>query len=444
MGAANADLDDGSSWSRDAAPARTSVGAAPFLMKSARAMVRSQAQSHWRFYHRSIRIRYRMYPGGKMRAACFCLLLLCGSLNAADTVRELFEQAAGLQQKGDLAGAVRLYQELLKLQPGMVAARINLGVALAGLGRYDEAIATYREALKAEPGNVPARMNLGLAYYKSTQYAPAAAEFTRLRSVRPDLPQPFYLLANCYLELGENRRVIELLESPAPPGCTEPGCLYVLGLALMRDGQTGRGAAVLDRLQARGDSLEATLLAGAAKILTGQYVEAVPDLEQAIRHSPQTAGLYSLLGVAKAGMHDHEGAKPLFRKALELDPNDFDSNLNLGALLLQDRDIDGAEPLLRRAQRIRTASSAARFQIGVLQQARGQMQAAVESFESLARDIPDWIDPHLQLLKLYYSLARPADGERERAVIERLNAASQQRILQQLPTSADKPPALPQ
>lgn len=78
----------------------------------------------------------------------------------------LFQSAVAAQERGDFAAAIREYQQILNVQPHSVEARMNLGAALAHVGRFDEAIADYGLALKRDPMNGQIRMNLALAYYK--------------------------------------------------------------------------------------------------------------------------------------------------------------------------------------------------------------------------------------------------------------------------------------
>ena len=53
------------------------------------------------------------------------------------------------------------FREAIKLNPRVMAVRVNLANALHSLGRVDEAIAELRVVLEAEPHNVRALANLG-------------------------------------------------------------------------------------------------------------------------------------------------------------------------------------------------------------------------------------------------------------------------------------------
>ena len=56
-----------------------------------------------------------------------------------------------------------LLQQAVRLRPRAAESHNNLGLAHAGMGRFDEAEACYREALRIDPGYVEAHNNLGSA-----------------------------------------------------------------------------------------------------------------------------------------------------------------------------------------------------------------------------------------------------------------------------------------
>src|SRR5436305_863124 len=96
----------------------------------------------------------------------FLLFLLNARLALAQTPQQLVQDAMQRQQAGDLAGAVPEYRQFLKLHPEATAIHTNLGVSLAGLGRFEEAVSEYKTALRQSPSQPAIRLNLALAYYK--------------------------------------------------------------------------------------------------------------------------------------------------------------------------------------------------------------------------------------------------------------------------------------
>ena len=59
------------------------------------------------------------------------------------------------------AAAEAALRRAVALRPGYHGALVNLGNALAGIGRHDEAIECYRRVLATDGAHLPARFNLG-------------------------------------------------------------------------------------------------------------------------------------------------------------------------------------------------------------------------------------------------------------------------------------------
>jgi lipopolysaccharide biosynthesis regulator YciM len=92
---------------------------------------------------------------------------------------------------------------------------------------------------------------------------------------------------------------------------------------------------------------------------------------------------------------------------------------------MKQRDLDGARPLLELALQLHPDVQQAQYQMAVLNGMTGHYAEAVAALELLEKQDPDWLDPHIQLASLYYKLHRPEDGEREREIVQRLEAQQQ-------------------
>src|SRR5579859_7798315 len=129
--------------------------------------------------------------------------------------QQLVQDALQKQRAGDLAGAVPEYQQFLKLHPEATAIHSNLGAALAGLGRYEEAVAEYKIALQQSPRLPSARLNLALAYYKMGHIADAATQLERVHTEAPSNHQALIVLGDAYLRMGQNKDVVRVLAPEA-------------------------------------------------------------------------------------------------------------------------------------------------------------------------------------------------------------------------------------
>ena len=161
--------------------------------------------------------------GVRMLARCGLLALVFAIGLSGQDSSALYRQGVDLQHSGDLAGAAEAYRKSLAIDASNVAALSNLGAALAGLGRYDEAISEYLKAIDRAPDQFRPvlRQNLALAYYKSGRLREAAPMMVGLHEAEPASHEAALLAADCLLQLGEPAEALKILEpfrrvSPPP------------------------------------------------------------------------------------------------------------------------------------------------------------------------------------------------------------------------------------
>jgi tetratricopeptide (TPR) repeat protein len=326
-----------------------------------------------------------------------------------------------LQQAGQLDDAIRAYREYLAAEPDSVQARSNLGVALARAGRYDEAIAEYNLGLQKTPDSPVFLLNLGLAYYKTGRHAEAAARFERAVSLSPQFKeQVTLLLAVCYNNLARYQEAVTLLSPLEKDKAGDPGFDYLYGTALIGDGQGTAGTAVINRILSRGDSAEAYLLRGTLELTAHDRDHARADLEKSVALNPGLAGAHARLGELLLTLGDSERAQAVFAQELALDPDEFTSNLNMGVLAKQDQAYAEARRYLERALRTRPNDPGVRYQTANVDLATGNLEPARQALETLIQESPDFAEAHATLATVYYRLHRSADGDRERAISEKL------------------------
>lgn len=351
------------------------------------------------------------------------------------------QKAVAAHRSGDLSSAAAGYREYLKAHPQAYEIRSNLGAVLAGSGQYAAAIDEYKLALKSAPTNVGIAYNLALAYYKSGAIADAARELSTLHALTPDNPQVNLLLADCWLRMGENTKVVELLAKRSDSRKDDLAMAYLLGTAHVREGKVDEGQKFLDRIFAKGDSAEVRLLLGTAKLNAADFAGATADLAKAVELNRELPSANAYYGQALMATGDTEGAAKAFRQELAVNPNDFDANLNLGVLLKQDQDYDAARKHLNQALQIRPNDLRVRYQIGTIDLAEGKVESARSGLESVIAEAPKFVEAHVTLATVYYRLKRKEDGDRERRIVDRLNAEIQeaQPKGEALPSEAKKP-----
>jgi tetratricopeptide (TPR) repeat protein len=337
------------------------------------------------------------------------------------------DKALEAHKAGRMDDAIREYRAYLKTKPTSVEARANLGAALAAQGQFDSAIAEYRIALKAAPSNPGVAFNLALAYYKSGDVPRAGKELSALRALVGEQPQLNLLLADCYLQMGENERVVRLLSPSAEQNPNDLGIAYVLGTALMRSGKAYDGQRYLDRILRNGESAEARLLMGTSKMMVNDFAAAQADLRKAVELNPKLPTLQGAYGQVLMATGDSAGAIRAFEAELAQNPNDFVSNLNLAVLRKQDQQFDEALKLLDRALLLRAGDIAVRYQQATILISQNKMEPARLKLEAIVAETPKFTEAHVSLATVYYRLKRKADGDRERAIVQKLNEEQQEK-----------------
>ena len=144
-----------------------------------------------------------------------------------------------LAGRGRADDAILQFREALEIDPHYAAAHYNLGLALAGRGQVDEAIAQYRKTLEIKPDYVAAHNNLGTALAGRGQADEAIEHYRKALEINPE-----YVLAhnNLGLVLADRGQVGEAITHyrkalEISPDYAEAH--YNLGLALAGRGQVG-------------------------------------------------------------------------------------------------------------------------------------------------------------------------------------------------------------
>jgi Tfp pilus assembly protein PilF len=209
-------------------------------------------------------------------------------------------------------------------------------------------------------------------------------------------------------------------------------------MAFLATNQLERGQVLIDRILRHGDSAQARVMMGAAKRGAGDMNGAVEDLKRAVELDPELPGVHGMYAQALLGIGSPDLARKEFDAELAKNPLDFDANLHVGVLLKGEQDYDAAMRHLTRALGVRPGDLATRYQIAGIALARQETDAATKMLESIVKESPSFVEAHVALATAYYRQQRKADGDRERAIVERLNR--EQEAKERERTSAKRPP----
>src|SRR6266496_55015 len=132
------------------------------------------------------------------------------------------------------------------------------------------------------------------------------------------------------------------------------------------------------------DSFEVNELLGLVYVAQGKQQHANPFLMRAVQLRPSVAEARTALATNLFALHRPNEAEIQFKKGVEIEPESYDANHNLGEFYIQTGKIATAVPLLKRAQEFDPTAynngydlALALEQIGRLDEAREQLQRLV-------------------------------------------------------------------
>ena len=358
----------------------------------------------------------------------FALVLasvLLAPAQAQMSPQQLVQDAMQKQQAGDLEGAVVEYRQFLKQHPDAAAIHSNLGAALVGLGRFEEALPEYKTALKQSPKLASARLNLALAYYKMGRIDDAVTELEKVYVEEPANHQAVLLLADCYLRMAREDDVIRVLEPEEQKYPDDMAVAYMLGTALIRQKRVEEGEVLVDQILRNGDSAEAHLMMGSAKMNVQDYAGARDEFAKAVALNPNLPEVHVLYAKALVFTGDSDMSAKEYKTELTVDPYNFDANLQLGATARQEQNYDEAKKYFERAQATRPGDPGVRYQLALVAIDQGRLDDARQILEGLVKQSPQFTEAHVSLSLVYYRLKRPEDSKRERETVLKLTAEAQ-------------------
>lgn len=230
--------------------------------------------------------------------------------------------------------AIAEYQEALKINRDYAAAHFNLGNLLAKQGRLAAAVGCYEEALKIRPNFAEARNGLGAALAASGRFGEASIEYERALELDPDYAEAHNNLGVVLAHRGRLADAVAHYEKALGINPRYAEAHNNLGDVLARLGRID--AAVeryLQALEINPRLPEAHNNLGNALAGRGLAAEAIAEYLKAIELRPDFAEAHNNLGAALAGRGHIDEAIVEYRKALQIKPDYADARENLNLAL---------------------------------------------------------------------------------------------------------------
>jgi tetratricopeptide (TPR) repeat protein len=222
-------------------------------------------------------------------------------------------------QCGYWKNSIILFGQTLKLTRNNAQAYDNLGVALAGKGKMEEAIDNYNKAIRIAPKEFSLYVNRGAAYASMGHYQMAVHDYTKSIHLEPNNADIYANRGGAYTSMGQFQLAIEDYSK----------AIYLnpdLVMAYIGRGvdytHVGRYQLALDDFQKairlKPDFPLAYNNRGGVYTALGRYQLAIGDYNEAIRLEPDLTDAYTGRGVAYLSIGEKNSGCRDVQKACEM------------------------------------------------------------------------------------------------------------------------------
>ena len=239
-----------------------------------------------------------------------------------------------IQRNQDYKSAVSIWQDVVEKRPNNPRAHDHLAVALAQLGRLEEATAHWEQILRLKPDDADVQYNLGVTLFMLGKVQEGTKHWEQALRLKPGDAGWHKALGDALAKAGKLQEAIEHYRQAVRilPDFAEAHRNQ--GLALVQLGRLPEAITQYKQvLQIEPDSVEAHIDLGNAMRQAGRLPEAIRHYEQALRIRPDYAGAHANLGNALVLAGRVPEAIEHWQQALQINPDQAETHYNLGVTL---------------------------------------------------------------------------------------------------------------
>jgi protein O-GlcNAc transferase len=290
-------------------------------------------------------------------------------------------EALSCHKKGDLDGAEKRYDAVLKSDPGCADAAHLLGIVKRQRGRSAEAISFLEQACCLQPSNILFLVDCADCLREIASFDRALHYYRRALALAPRDVAVLVKVAGLHHAAGNLQAARDSLEEVLAVQPDHVPALVDFAELSRRTGDHAQALKSVQRaLALKPDMASAHNTAGLVYEAAGELEKAKRHYREAVRLDENHAEAYNNLGNVMLASRDRNAAVASFRRALYLRPDFFEPLYNLGNCLRDTDALDEALHCFQAAIRLRPAGIEARVNYGEALQTAGNIDEAENQF----------------------------------------------------------------
>lgn len=312
----------------------------------------------------STRCSLRFVARGLIFWSLLAMLALSVSLHAQttddaadgeDDPLKIFNRAQDAHAKGDLARAVELYNEAIKVRPEFAEAEYQKAIAHVALKQTAEAEKSLRRSIELRGNWSLPHTALGLLLVRAGDDAKADPYLRRAIQLDTKDTNALVALASLRSRAGAHEEAVKLIvRATADEGAT--AAMWATRAAIERAAGDKTAAAASVERAIKLDPDNAAALEERTELAadSNDYERAIADVEAALRAAPESAALrkrlanYHALAGEQLRTTDPNKSLQHYRRAAELEPSSVNYATGYASALVQARRFAEAAALLKR------------------------------------------------------------------------------------------------
>jgi tetratricopeptide (TPR) repeat protein len=316
------------------------------------------------------------------------------------------------ERRGDYAGAVPLFLQLIHDGADSAALRTNLGIAYFQLKEFDKALHQFRASLGTAPKSVQANLFAGLSllnlqrpkealsFLKTAHLADphdgvVVLAFARAEVASNDLAaaRTFYEKATrldaqnaeAWYGLGITERILAERELKVSLRSGERDAKAEGARTLLE----ASGKAVARAMQLDPGSVRGRIVLGESFRIAERYDLAVQEYTAAVEQQPNLAVAWAGLAAAYSASGNDPSALKASERALALEPNDAETEALVAGIYSRSGDYVKAEAFAARALELRPGFAGAQVALAKIYLAQQQPEKALPELQAAVKDDTD-------------------------------------------------------
>lgn len=255
------------------------------------------------------------------------------------------------------------------------------GMRAQRMGRTDYAIKCFQEALSLQE-DFETLGYLAQTYLQTNHLNEAHKLLEHMAQLEPTHLQTFLNLAHVDYLLEDYHAMAEAAQKAISLEAGNARAHYLLGLADKRQNNDLMCIAHLTQaITLQEDFTEARLLRAETLVAMKQYKEAIEDLNEILKHTPEEEDALLLQGQVKEALGDTEGAEADYRKVTEQNPFNEQAYLKLGQLYINQKKLAEAITLFDEAIELNPNFTQAYHERGRAKLLNGDKNGATEDLK---------------------------------------------------------------